>query len=77
MAPASGPALDSRGRGGVVEHATLYAPPGSDLEPNDLVELGLDGFAGVWRIDGAVLRWSSPISGYGRGVVAELVKARG
>lgn len=77
VAPASGPALDSRGRAGVVEHATLYAPPGVDLEPGDLVDLDLDGFAGTWRIDGAVLRWSSPISGYGRGVIAELVKARG
>lgn len=60
------------GRQAVVSGLTLYAEPGTDIDPNDrIVARGT-----TWEVDGDVGVWDSPYSTQG-GVVAVLKKVRG
>jgi hypothetical protein len=60
------------GRRGVIVGLTLYAPPGSDIVSNDLVEVR----DAVYQVDGEPGFWRSPYSGTGRGFEIALKRVR-
>lgn len=64
---------DGRVRDGAVIGLSLFAPDGSDIVRTDLIEV--DGE--LWRIDGDVGRWRSPLTGWKPGLTADLVRAVG
>lgn len=64
---------DEPGRLGSTERWTLLAPTGSNLEANDVVTIG----GNDWTVDGNPGQWSSPLTGWQPGVVAELTRGDG
>lgn len=81
--PSTAP-LEDRGREGVRTGRTLYLPPGSDINHDDQVVLGLalelhevDGHE-LWNVDGSDdEEWANPKSGRRHGIEVAIWRAEG
>lgn len=65
--------IEDRGREGVTQGLTLFAPATTDIAHTDQVEV--DGV--LYDIDGDVARWVNPFTGWQPGVTVALVRAAG
>lgn len=73
VAPRMSSDIDGRGRAGVIVGLTLLTPFGVDLVRTDLVEV--DGE--LFKIEGDVGAWRSPLSGWEAGTETALIRAEG
>lgn len=70
---ASSSEIRDRGRQGVIEGLTLYAPAGTDLQPTDQVEV--DGV--LFDVEGEPGDWRNPFTGRDAGLEVALRRADG
>lgn len=68
MAPLAGEELTDRGRQGVEDAWTLYAPYGADITAKDRIVSPW----GTFEVDGAPSPWVSPLSGRRHGLTVTL-----
>lgn len=72
-APRTSDDIDGRGRAGVIIGLTLFAPYGTDIEPDDDFEI--DGT--LYRIEGVAGEWMNPLTDWEAGTTVALERAAG
>lgn len=65
--------IDGKARDGAVTGLSLFAPYGTDVVRTDLIRVDGEDY----RIDGDIGDWTSPLTGWKPGLVADLVRAAG
>lgn len=73
LAPLAGEELADRGRQGVEDAWTLYAPFGADIDHKDRIATS----HGTFDVDGQPGPWVSPLSGRRHGLTATLRRIEG
>lgn len=66
--------ITQRGRQGVIEGLTLYAPHGSDIRHTDQVQIPGEG---LFEVDGEAGTWENPFTGSTPGMEIALRRAAG
>ena len=73
VAPRTTDELTNLGRTGVVIGLTLFTPFGTDIEPDDQVEV--DGV--LYEVDGQPGDWANPLTGWEAGTTVALTRVEG
>jgi hypothetical protein len=75
VAPATSRDITANSREGVEAVLTLYAPPGAVIGAHE--QLRIEGFDGVWEVEGQGFSWQNPLTGWHPGFTVRIKKVTG